>query len=84
MLLYCTDCNKVVDEEDLDYETETYEFWGAPYSERYPVCPYCKSDYLTDEIPPECSCCGDYCTDKHIHTEDGNYYCYNCYTIVEK
>ena len=83
-LLYCTDCNKVIDEEDLDYETETYEFWGAPYSERYPVCPYCKSDALTDELPPECSCCGEYCTGRHISTEDGEYYCINCYTIIEK
>ena len=49
MLLYCTDCNRVIDDEDLDYETETYEYWGAPYSERYPVCPYCKSDALTND-----------------------------------
>ena len=84
MLLYCTDCNKVIDDEDLDYETETYEYWGAPYSERYPVCPYCKSDALTNDLPPECSCCGEYCTGRHISTEDGEYYCANCYTIVEE
>ena len=84
MLLYCTDCNRVIDDEDLDYETETYEFWGATYSKRYPVCPYCKSDALTDEIPPECSCCGEYCDGRYVSTEDGEYYCTNCYTIVEK
>lgn len=28
-MLYCTDCNKLIDDEDLDYETETYEYWGC-------------------------------------------------------
>lgn len=69
MKYICTECGKVIDEEDIVYEEEYRgEFWGCPCSETmeyspccqaglddyYPCCEYCR--YYTDE---QCSLKGE-------------------------
>ena len=81
-MIYCEECNRVIDERILRNGSDTYEIWGSPHTETYYTCPYCGSYSITDELPPECSCCGEYCTDRYISTEDGEHYCINCYTII--
>lgn len=77
-MLHCNDCNNIFDKPQ--YIWEKNEFWGAVTSDKIEVCPICKSDNieLTDHLP-KCECCNDICVGKYIKTDDGNYYCENCY-----
>lgn len=44
----------VFDECDLEWIEESRgEFWGMPCSERVPVCPFCRTDGITDYEEPE-------------------------------
>ena len=81
-MLHCDECRRMVEDDAVETDYNTYEIWGSPYTKSYSICPYCGSPNLTDELPPLCSCCGDYCTIRYVKTDDEHYYCHNCYTIV--
>ena len=57
------------------------EAWGAPYTISYACCPFC-GDYeiINDNEYHHCDNCGEVC-EEYIATEDGRYYCENCYTV---
>jgi rubredoxin len=48
MRYQCANCGCVFDEEDAGRRTEHEEFWGAPCSIVYNVCPECGDD-ISDE-----------------------------------
>ena len=44
----CAYCGCIFDEEDAGRRTEYEEFWGAPCSISYNICPECGED-ISDE-----------------------------------
>lgn len=79
-MLYCTDCGRVIEEEDeLAEYIERGEFWGNEYTETSNVCPKCKSSSIV-ALTKKCDCCGEYILGAYITTVDNKSYCENCYT----
>lgn len=77
--MFCLNCHKEFDKELTDTACERGEAWGQPYTISYPCCPFCGSYEIIDEYNI-CDCCGDVCKNNYIETNDGRYYCENCYT----
>lgn len=42
----CSECDKLFDEPGHFYLSG--EFWGAPFTEKIPCCPYCESEFFVD------------------------------------
>lgn len=42
MEYYCSECKKVIDEEEVDTWEEPTEAWGHTVYEEWLVCPYCR------------------------------------------
>lgn len=78
--MYCLNCHKLFNDDLVDTCCDHDEAYGIPYIWSYPVCPYCRSSEITSEYIL-CDCCGEACDENYIQTEDGRYYCENCYTI---
>ena len=79
-MLFCTDCGRVIEEEDeLAEYMERGEFWGSEYTEVSKVCPKCKGS-ATIVLTKKCDSCGEYITGAYVTTMDGRFYCENCYT----
>ena len=78
--MYCLNCHKEFDDDMVDTCYDHDEAYGIPYTWSYHVCPYCGSDEIISEYNT-CDCCGEVCDENYIQTEDGRYYCENCYTV---
>lgn len=48
----CNECEKEFEDPERCIG-DTTEFWGAPYTEMYNGCPYCKSRDYRDESDEE-------------------------------
>jgi predicted Zn-ribbon and HTH transcriptional regulator len=49
MKYICNDCGRIIDEDELiEVEINTTEFWGFPCSEYASGCPHCKSDAIKE------------------------------------
>ena len=79
MTYICRDCGKIIDEDEVGTYTDRGEVWGSPYSQDYDCCPWCKG-WALEELDLCCEICEELITGKYICTEDGHYYCDNCYT----
>ena len=79
--MYCLNCHKEFDRDIVETAYEHGESWGAPYTISYACCPFC-GDYeiINDNEYHHCDNCGEVC-EEYIVTEDGRYYCENCYTV---
>lgn len=75
-LFYCLQCENLFEVPKI--HTEYGECWGRGYSEITNVCPLCNGEVV--HLTKKCGCCGEYITGEYIETQDGNYYCENCYT----
>ena len=78
--MFCLDCHKEFDDDMVDTCYDHDEAYGISYTWSYPICPYCGSDEIISEYNT-CDCCGEVCDENYIETEDGRYYCENCYTV---
>ena len=79
--MFCLNCHKEFDRDIVETAYEHGESWGAPYTISYACCPFC-GDYeiINDNEYHHCDNCGEVC-EEYIVTEDGRYYCENCYTV---
>ena len=48
----CSECDKLFDEPGHFYSSG--EFWGAPFTEKVPCCPYCESEYYEETEEEDC------------------------------
>jgi hypothetical protein len=76
-MLVCIECGHLFTEPI--WWTEDHGLDGPPY-ERFYGSPCCYANYAEAK---ECSCCGEYITDKYIKTDDGERYCENCYSTYD-
>lgn len=78
----CNNCDKEFEESKRC--SISGEFWGAPFTEYYSGCPYCKSNDIS-EIRGRCDCChcnlydGDFC----YELPDGSRFCEDCIEYKE-
>ena len=79
--MFCLNCHKEFDRDIVETAYEHGEAWGSPYTVSYPCCPFC-GDYeiINDNEYHHCDNCGEVC-EEYIVTDDGRYYCENCYII---
>lgn len=80
--MFCMNCESEFDEGMEEVRYEYGEAWGSPYLISHKKCPYCGDDQIIEDNNYHyCDCCGDVCQENYIKTEDGSYFCENCYTI---
>lgn len=48
----CSECNKHFDEPGHFFISG--EFWGAPFTEKVPCCPYCESENYEETEEEDC------------------------------
>ena len=79
--MFCLNCHKEFDKNIVGTGYEHGEAWGAPYTISYACCPFCGDYEIIDNNEyHHCDNCGEVC-EEYIATEDGRYYCENCYTV---
>ncbi len=76
--MLCLNFQREFSEESAATAYEHGDAWGAAYTVSYMCCPVCGSGDITDEYH-HCNRCGKAC-EYYTETEDGEYYCEECYT----
>lgn len=80
--MFCLNCKQEFEEDEVRAGYESCEVWGSQCSMSYKQCPFCGSDMLIEDSEYHyCDCCGEVCEGEYIKTEDGSYFCENCYTV---
>lgn len=74
-LFVCVECGYV-----FQYPERFVEKHGldTPPYEQFTGCPKCGGAYVKSK---PCDCCGEVITNDYVKTEDGCYYCDDCYTL---
>ena len=75
-MFVCLDCQKLF--EHPTHYVETHGLDSPPY-EHFDGCPACGGAYVETH---ECDCCGKWITDDCIKTNNGLWFCQNCYGKV--
>lgn len=78
----CDNCEKEFEEPERC--SVSGEFWGAPFTEYYRGCPYCKSNDIS-EIRGRCDFCHcNLCVGElYYELPDGSVFCENCIECKE-
>lgn len=82
-MMICLDCGRTFAEEEAKTISEIVgEFWGAPASREYSVCPYCGSDVYEDAV--QCDLCGEWMAEEDVVNDKGRTVCEVCIDRVGK
>ena len=71
----CVECGSVF--RKVKHYTERHGLDSPPY-EHYSGCPVCGGAYVPVKY---CDCCNREITNDYIKTDDGHYYCDDCYSV---
>ena len=79
----CNECDKEF-EDTKRYAGDSGEYWGAPCTQYYEGCPYCRSEYIS-EIKYTCDCCNYKIAEgeTYYETNDGSIFCEDCISKKE-
>ena len=73
----CVNCGRLFEEPFHWQEDHGLDY--PPYEEHC-GSPCCYDNYIEAR---ECSCCGEYITDRYVKTYDDKRYCENCYIVMD-